>query len=130
PTTGPVPPTATGLPGAGAPTSTTGPATVAVPCRSGPSGQRVIDVVRRAKVLPADVRIRVATGPLCADDWHYTALDVTGHEQLQVVTRGQPAAPRLVTAGTDVCTVEVRAAGPPAVRALACDGGPVGVPGA
>lgn len=76
------------------------------------------------------MRVRVVSGPLCAADWQYTVLDVTGHEQLQVVTRGSGGAPRLVTAGTDVCTVEVRAAGPPGIRNLACEGGTLGVPGA
>ena len=41
-----------------------------------------------------------------------------------MVTRGEPDALRLVTAGTDVCTVEVRAAAPARdPRALACDAG-------
>ncbi|MCM0676469.1 hypothetical protein NCC78_17510, partial [Micromonospora phytophila] len=107
------------------------PGLTATACRNGPSGQRVTELVRgRDGVLPDDVRVRVRTGPLCAGEWHYTVLDVTGHEELQVVTRGRPGSPRLVTAGTDVCTIEVRAAGPPGIRTLACDGGPVGVPGA
>lgn len=129
PTLAPTPPPATGLPGAGAPTAD--PGLVAVRCPDGPSGRRVIDLVRgRGGVLPRDARVRVRTGPLCAGDWHYTVLDVTGHEDLHVVTEGRPGAPRLVTAGTDVCTAEVRAAGPPGIRTLVCDGGSVGVPGA
>lgn len=98
---------------------------VAVPCRSGPSGDRVIALLRgSARVLPDTVRVKVRTGPLCADDWQYTVLDVTGHEQLQVVTRGRPSALKLVTAGTDVCGVEVRAVAPPGIRTLACGGAP------
>ena len=42
-----------------------------------------------------------------------------------MVTRGRPTALKLVTAGTDVCGVEVRAVAP-GIRALACDA----VPGA
>ena len=100
---------------------------VAVPCRSGPSGDRVIALLRgSAGVLPRTARVQVRTGPLCAGGWQYTVLDVTGHEQLQVVTRGRPSALKLVTAGTDVCGVEVRAVAPPGIRTLACDA----VPGA
>ncbi|MFJ5620723.1 hypothetical protein [Micromonospora sp. NPDC093243] len=136
PTTAPTPalPPATGLPSA-VPTAPATPTTdaglVAAPCRSGPSGQRVIQLLRgRSGVLPDDIRVQVRTGPLCAADWQYTVLAVTGHEELQVVTRGGPGTPELVTAGTDVCTVEVRATGPLGIRTLACDGGTVGVPGA
>ncbi|MEU4472545.1 hypothetical protein [Micromonospora sp. NPDC023888] len=98
---------------------------VATACRNGPTGQRVVQLLRgRAGVLPANVRVQVRTGPLCAAEWQYTVLEVTGHEELQVVTRGQANAPVLVTAGTDVCTIEVRATGPAGIRALACDAGP------
>ncbi|WP_410810813.1 hypothetical protein [Micromonospora sp. 067-2] len=104
---------------------------VATACPNGPSGQRVVQLLRgRAAVLPDNVRVQVRTGPLCAADWQYTVLAVTGHEELQVVTRGRPAAPELVTAGTDVCTIEVRATGPAGIRTLACDAGPVAGPGA
>ncbi|GAA4577911.1 hypothetical protein GCM10023176_52470 [Micromonospora coerulea] len=129
-------PTVTGTPTA--PTPSAGPTTpttptpartpaglVATPCPAGPTGQNVVALLRGpAQVLPRDVRVTVRTGPLCADGWQYTVLDVTGHEELQVVTRGRPGALELVTAGTDVCGVEVRAAGPPGIRTLACDGTP------
>ncbi len=118
----------TGLPGLPTPTATGG--LVAVACTAGPSGQRVTGLVRGRDVLPRDARVRVRTGPLCADDWHYTVLDVTGYEPLLVVTRGSGTAPRLVTAGTDVCTVEVRVAAPVGIRTLACDAGPLTGPGA
>ncbi|WP_319459279.1 hypothetical protein [Micromonospora sp. RTP1Z1] len=130
-------PTATGTPSPPAPTAapttptaptatpTTAAGLVAGPCPAGPSGDRVVSLLRgSAGVLPRDVRVTVRTGPLCAEDWQYTVLDVTGHEELQVVTRGRPGALKLVTAGTDVCGVEVRAAGPPGIRTLACDGTP------
>ncbi|MFG2012601.1 hypothetical protein ACGFNF_26405 [Micromonospora sp. NPDC048868] len=126
PSTAPSLPPATGLP-----TPTVDPGLVAVPCPDGPSGARIVDLVRgRGGVLPNGVRVRVRTGPLCAGEWHYTVLDVTGHETLQVITQGRPGAPRLVTAGTDVCTAEVRAAGPPGIRTRVCEGGSLGVPGA
>ncbi|WP_337588087.1 hypothetical protein [Micromonospora lupini] len=113
------------------PSATRDPGLVATACRNGPTGQRVVQLLRgRASVLPDNVRVRVRTGPLCAGDWQYTVVEVTGHEELQVVTRGRPAAPELVTAGTDVCTIEVRATGPAGIRTLACDEGPAVRPGA
>ena len=117
-------PTASATPGAPTRNPTTAPS--AVPCGSGPSGDRVIVLLRAGRVLPEDVRVTVRQGPLCAESWQYTVLAVTGHEELQVVTRTKPGALELVTAGTDVCSAEVRAAGPPGIRALACDS----IPGA
>ncbi|MET9299547.1 MULTISPECIES: hypothetical protein [Micromonospora] len=97
----------------------------AAPCRGRPSGDRIVALLRgSAGVLPRDVRVTVSTGPLCADGWQYTVLSVTGHEELQVVTRGESGTPRLVTAGTDVCGVEVRTVAPAGIRTLACDGTP------
>ncbi|MCW3840258.1 hypothetical protein ONA70_09130 [Micromonospora yasonensis] len=115
-----------------APSTPTAPAPVPTPsdvaataCSAGPAGDRVVSLLRgRARVLPRDVRVTVRSGPLCADGWQYTVLAVSGHEELQVVTRGKPTALELVTAGTDVCSVEVRAAGPPGIRTLACGGTP------
>ncbi|WP_433394469.1 hypothetical protein [Micromonospora sp. KLBMP9576] len=131
PSTTPTPPPATGPPTPGPVTPTVDPGLVAVPCPDGPSGARIVDLVRgRGGVLPAGVRVRVRTGPLCAGEWHYTVLDVTGYEVLQVVTQGKPRAPRLVTAGTDVCTAEVRATGPEGIRSRVCDAGSLPVPGA
>ncbi|MGK5737781.1 hypothetical protein [Micromonospora sp. URMC 103] len=126
-------PSVTGLPSAvpGVTSPSTDPGFVATPCRNGPAGQRVVQLLRGpSAVLPDSVGVRVRTGPLCAGDWQYTVLDVTGHEELQVVTRGRSSAPELVTAGTDVCTAEVRAVSPPGIRTLACDGGTVAPPGA
>ncbi|MBQ1043767.1 hypothetical protein KBX35_21835 [Micromonospora sp. C32] len=97
----------------------------ATPCRGRPSGDRIVALLRgSAGVLPRDVRVTVATGPLCAEGWQYTVLAVTGHEELQVVTRGETGTPKLVTAGTDVCGVEVWTLAPPGIRTLACDGRP------
>ncbi|MEU8259748.1 hypothetical protein AB0C02_03880 [Micromonospora sp. NPDC048999] len=109
-----------------APTRSPTTAPSAAPCGSGPSGDRVIAVLRAGRVLPENVRVTVRKGPLCAEGWQYTVLAMTGREELQVVTRTEPGALELVTAGTDVCSAEVRAAGPPGIRTLACDG----VPGA
>ncbi|MEV0004429.1 hypothetical protein AB0H28_19400 [Micromonospora sp. NPDC050980] len=101
------------------------PAPAATPCRGAPSGGRIVALLRgSAGVLPRNVRATVREGPLCAEGWHYTVLAVVGHEELQVVTRGRSDTPVLVTAGTDVCGVEVRATAPPGIRTLACDGLP------
>ncbi|MEU4552594.1 hypothetical protein [Micromonospora violae] len=125
----PTPPASAPYPATVTPTPDAG--LVATACRNGPTGQRVLQLLRgRAGVLPANVRVQVRTGPLCAGDWQFTVLDVTGHEQLQVITRGKPSAPTLVTAGTDVCTIEVRATSPAGIRSLACDAGPANGPGA
>ncbi|MET8089547.1 hypothetical protein [Micromonospora sp. NPDC005220] len=128
-TTPATPPTTT--PSLGTVTPTPDAGLVATPCRNGPTGQRVLQLLRgRAGVLPANVRVQVRTGPLCAADWQFTVLAVTGHEELQVITRGEPNSPVLVTAGTDVCTIEVRATSPAGIRTLACDAGPAEGPGA
>ncbi|MEU7840820.1 hypothetical protein AB0B39_07610 [Micromonospora sp. NPDC049114] len=125
------PSTVPSAPPAVTPSASREPGLVATACRNGPTGQRVVQLLKgRASVLPDNVRVRVRTGPLCAADWQYTVLEVTGHEELQVVTRGRPAAPELVTAGTDVCTIEVRATGPAGIRTLACDDDPAARPGA
>jgi hypothetical protein len=132
PSTAPAtPPTNTPSPGAVTPTPTPDAGYVATACRNGPTGQQVVRLLHgSAGVLPANVRVQVRTGPLCAGEWQFTVVQVTGHEELQVITRGRPSAPSLVTAGTDVCTIEVRATGPVGIRTLACDAGPATRPGA
>ncbi|MET8355982.1 hypothetical protein [Micromonospora sp. NPDC005171] len=130
PSTAPTTPPAT-TPSLGTVTPTPDAGLVATACRNGPTGQRVLQLLRgQAGVLPANVRVQVRNGPLCAADWQFTVLAVTGHEELQVVTRGEPSSPVLVTAGTDVCTIEVRATSPAGIRTLACDAGPANGPGA
>ncbi|MBO4208028.1 hypothetical protein [Micromonospora echinofusca] len=92
------------------------------PCRTGPSADQVVRLLRRTDgLLPDGVRAKVAKGPLCADGWQYAVVEVTGHEALEMVSRGRADALRLVTAGTDVCTIEVRTLAPSGIRALACD---------
>ena len=102
---------------------------MSVACAGRPSADRVVGLLR-GRVLPRGVSVRATQGPLCAADWQYTVLAVTGHEELQVVTRTESTALRLVTAGTDVCSIEVRAVAPPGIRTLACDAGTGAVPGA
>lgn len=117
-------PTASGPPRPSAsPTPTFGEFT-AVDCAGRPSGGQVVSFLRRAsRLLPSGAKVTVATGPLCAGDWQYTILQVPDREPLQVVTSGPPNDLELVTAGTNVCSAEVRATAPYGIRSLACDGG-------
>lgn len=94
----------------------------AVSCAGHPSGDAVIALLRRtAGLLSRTVRVTVRTGPLCAGTWQYTVVAVAGREPLAAVTRGRPDALRLVTAGTDVCSIPVRTGAPAGIRdAAAC----------
>ncbi|SCF43003.1 hypothetical protein [Micromonospora mirobrigensis] len=107
------------------------PAPVVTPCPGRPSAAAVLTLLRGpGGVLSRNVAARVTLGPLCAESWHYTVLDVTGHEELQAVTRSGSDGLTLVTAGTDVCSTRVAVDAPPGIRALACDADTVAVPGA
>ncbi|MFI7552458.1 hypothetical protein ACIBQ2_22225 [Micromonospora sediminimaris] len=118
------------LPGAVPTTAAADPGLVAVACPGEPSGKQIIELVRGGRgLLPGSARVSVRSGPLCAADWHLTTLDVAGYEPLQVVSRDRAGSLRLVTAGTDVCTAEVRVASPAGIQTLACGsdgGGPSG----
>ena len=92
----------------------------AVACLGRPSGDQVIAMLRATtKLLPRTGTIAVPTGPLCAGNWQYTILTVTGKDPLQVVTQGAPKAMKLVTAGTNVCSVDVRTHAPVGIIAAA-----------
>jgi hypothetical protein len=94
-----------------------------VPCNGTPTGAQVIAVVRRQPaLLPAGATVTVQTGPMCISTWQYTILVTSGREPLQVLTKGVPPAISFVTAGTDVCTVDVRATAPVALLDLASCG--------
>lgn len=85
-------------------------------CNGRPTGDQVIAAVRKARSgLPAGAGVTVKTGPLCAGTWQYTILTVTNSEPLQIMSKGQPAALTIVTAGTDPCSVEVTATAPRAL---------------
>jgi hypothetical protein len=91
-----------------------------VPCAGHPSASQVIAVVRRhGSLLAAGAPVSATTGPLCSGVWQYTVLAVPDHEPLQVVTKGSPSALQFVTAGTNVCTVDVRAGAPVALLTTA-----------
>jgi hypothetical protein len=93
----------------------------AVDCAGEPDQTDVVDLLRAEGLLEAGSEVRVVTGPLCAGDWQYAVVAVPDLDPLQVVTRGEAGALELVTAGTDVCTVEVRIQAPVGIRdAAAC----------
>jgi hypothetical protein len=82
-------------------------------CNGRPTGEQVIAAVRRARPnLPAGSGVTVKTGPLCAGVWQYTILTVADSEPLQIMSKGAPTALTVVTAGTDPCSVEVKATAP------------------
>lgn len=89
-------------------------------CQGRPNGDQIIAAVRRkSSVLPGSGTVTVTRPPVCAGTWQYTVLTVPGREPLQVVTKGAPASLDLVTAGTDICTIEVRNFAPPGIRITA-----------
>jgi hypothetical protein len=135
PTTAPATPTP-GFPTAGA-TALPGQETpafgelTAVACQGRPSGTQVVALLRRSPdVLPAQARVTVTAGPVCAGDWQYTVVQVPQREPLQVVSKGRPTALTLVTAGTDVCNIPVRTQAPPGIQTYACTEAPPPTAGA
>jgi hypothetical protein len=110
-----LPPTLPGIPNLPLPTDT-----VATPCTGGPTGSQVVAALRHnGTLLPAGVTPTVAQAPVCAGSWQYTVLAVPGLDQLDVVTKGRPAALTVVTAGTDVCTPDVTNAAPAGILSAA-----------
>ncbi|HLU33840.1 MAG TPA: hypothetical protein VKZ74_07530 [Natronosporangium sp.] len=108
----------TGLPGPA--TSPSGfPEDRAVRCGGRLDGDQVLALLEREGLLGRDLDARVDEGPLCARDWQYTVVTVPERDPLRVVTRGEPGDLALVTAGTEVCTVEVRVQAPSGIRAAA-----------
>lgn len=94
----------------------------AIDCGGEPSGADVIALLRAEAVIDADVEAQVVTGPRCAGTWQYAVVSGPDLDPLQVVTQGEPDDLALVTAGTDVCTPEVRIQAPPGIRsAAACE---------
>lgn len=91
----------------------------AVDCDGNPDAETMVALLRAQNVLAAGVTADVSRGPLCAGSWQYAVVTVPDLDPLQVVTEGPPDQLALVTAGTDVCTVEVRVHAPPGIRAAA-----------
>ncbi len=113
----PVLPLPSALPSATTPTGF--PEGTAASCVGRPAADRVIALVRAKGIVDGTGTLSAQVGPLCAGTWQYTILVAPGREPLQVVTEGQPTALVLVTAGTDVCTDQVRASAPAGIVAAA-----------
>ncbi len=89
----------------------------AVPCAGKPTANEVIALVRRTGGLLSGVgSVSVMKGPLCAGSWQYTVFAVPNKEPLLVVSRGTPDHLRMVTAGTDICSIPVRTEAPAGIR--------------
>jgi hypothetical protein len=110
-------PPLTRVPTVSSPARPSYPEVSAVACAGYPSAERIISLLRGASMI-SSTRVTVRTGPLCAGSWQYTVIAVAGREPLQVLTKGVPESLTLVTAGTDVCTPEVRAAAPAGILTL------------
>lgn len=95
------------------------PESYAVTCNGKPGLDKVVALLKAKGVVSGSATVTAKEGPLCAGTWQYTVLDVTGLGPLQVVTQGAPTALKLVTYGTDVCSVEVRTQAPFGIRAQA-----------
>lgn len=118
PTTPAVPSTpGPSLPGP-TPTSTAD-SSVAVSCDGRPDGNQVLSLLQAEDVLPDGTEATIADGPLCAGDWQLTVVRVPDLDPLQVITSGPADDLTLVTAGTEVCTIEVLVHAPPGIRSAA-----------
>jgi hypothetical protein len=115
-----VPTVAPTIPPISTPAQPTFDVSTAVPCGGRPEGGQVIAVLKRARLLASSFRGPVSVGPMCAGTWQWSVLD-TDNGPLQAVTEIRANTLRLVTAGTDVCSIEVRAGAPTGIRAAACD---------
>jgi hypothetical protein len=91
----------------------------AVNCDGKPGVDRVVAVLKAKGLIGSSATVTAKEGPLCAGTWQYTVLSVAGREPLQVVTHGAPGALKLVTAGTEVCSVEVRTQAPLGILTVA-----------
>jgi hypothetical protein len=104
--------------------STTPPPTPAPRCTSGPTRAQVLAAIKGRAGIPDD-DLAVTEGPYCSRSWQFTIVGIAGAaddtvEPLLVVTTGQPAALRVIEAGTDVCTDRVEDDAPPGIRVRAC----------
>lgn len=124
PTTDPTPPATAGPPGL-PPPPTVGPGfpeEIAMACAGRPSGEELVALLRAEGLLPSGAEAEVVDGPYCSGSWQYVVVGVPDRDPLHLVTEGEPGDLTLVTAGTDVCTVEVRLRAPTGIRgAAACE---------
>lgn len=87
-------------------------------CGAKPTAAQVIDLVKSETSIRPD---KALTGPLCATSysagtWHFTVLQVPGGDPVEVITKD---ALKLVVAGTDVCTAEVKLRAPSGIKTAA-----------
>ncbi|HEX6683955.1 MAG TPA: hypothetical protein VF062_14220 [Candidatus Limnocylindrales bacterium] len=98
------------------PTLSPFPEYTAVPCAGRVTANQVIDLVRSASsISPSGA---VAGYPLCAGSWQLTELQVPGRDSVLAVTITQNGL-KLVAAGTDVCTAEVKLLAPSGIKLAA-----------
>lgn len=114
---GTAPPSAAGRPTDPPPTSVDD----AVDCAGEPDGSHVLAVLQDAGLWgdTGEAGPEFSEGPLCADGWQFSVITVPERDPLQVITSGDTDELALVTAGTDVCTIEVRVHAPPGIRRVA-----------
>ena len=91
----------------------------AVTCNGQPGLDRVVALLKAKGLVPGSATVTAKEGPLCAGTWQYTVVSVPDLGPLQVVTQGPPGALRLVTAGTEVCSVPVRTQAPYGILTVA-----------
>jgi hypothetical protein len=98
------------------------PEEIAISCESGPGSpeaDELLALLRSEGMLAAGVDAEVTEGPLCSGDWQYAVVTVPDRDPLQLVSRGRAGDLELITAGTDVCSVEVRFQAPPGIQGIA-----------
>jgi hypothetical protein len=98
------------------------PEEIAISCESGPGSpeaDELLALLRSEGMLAPGVDAEVTEGPLCSGDWQYAVVTVPDRDPLQLVSRGRAGDLELITAGTDVCSVEVRFQAPPGIQGIA-----------
>lgn len=96
---------------------------IATGCGGEPGEGELLEILQDEGLLDQDAEAEFAEGPLCSADWQWARIRVPDLDPLQVVTRGEPGDLELVSAGTDVCSVEVRVQAPPGIQgAASCQG--------
>lgn len=88
----------------------------ALDCAGRPGPEAMLALLRSAGILDQGSAAEVIDGPYCSGTWQYAVVTVPDRDPLLMVSRGPVDDLELVTAGTDVCTVEVRIQAPPGIR--------------
>lgn len=106
-----------GLPGTPGPGNF--PAEIAIACDGQPGPEELLALLQQEDLLTAGDDAEIVDGPFCSGEWQYAVVTVPDRDPLQVISRGPPDSLELVTAGTDVCTAEVRFQAPEGVQGAA-----------